>query len=203
MEELLGIQSFDNDNLSPGINQQPCSYRFVCIPECCTTEWSHSQVRMDAGGENVLVSHYMTEMRDIGCNSAMLGRSVHNQRIEHQWRDLFNGCINFFYLFMYFMEDINILNPGNSLDLYAMEYIIMDLLQEHLIGFKNGLANILSELNTTRLQYNYGLWVILTCMSQNQVLLCDLQSMTYMFFYTYYMFYMIHKNGQALTIPAM
>ena len=82
MEELLGIQSSDNDNLSPGINQQPCSYRFVCIPECCTTEWSHSRVRMDAGGENVLVSHYMTEMRDIGCNSAMLGRSVHNQRIE-------------------------------------------------------------------------------------------------------------------------
>ena len=27
---------------------------------------------MDAGGENVLVSHYMTEMRGIGCNSAMV-----------------------------------------------------------------------------------------------------------------------------------
>ena len=28
--------------LSPGINQQPCSYRFICIPECCTRVWSHS-----------------------------------------------------------------------------------------------------------------------------------------------------------------
>ena len=26
---------------------------------------------MDAGGENVLVSHYMTEMRGISCNSAI------------------------------------------------------------------------------------------------------------------------------------
>ena len=33
---------------------------------------------MDAGGENVLVSHYMTEMRGIDCNSAMVGRNVHN-----------------------------------------------------------------------------------------------------------------------------
>ena len=59
---------------------------------------------------------------------------------------------------MYFMEDINILNPGNLLDLYALHYIIMDLLQEHLIGFKNGLANhsLRTEHNKTPIQ----LWVM-------------------------------------------
>ena len=51
---------------------------------------------MDKGGENILVSQYMVEQRGAGRNSAIMGRSVHNQRIERFWRDLFTGCISFF-----------------------------------------------------------------------------------------------------------
>ena len=66
-----------------------------------------SRVRSDKGGENMLVSQFMLEHpeRGTGRSSFISGRSVHNQRIERLWRDVFVGTISFYYELFRSLED--------------------------------------------------------------------------------------------------
>ena len=64
-------------------------------------------------------------LRGPGRGSFITGRSVHNQRIERFWRDMFSGCISVFYYLFYNLEDCGLLCPSDEVDSFSLHYAFL------------------------------------------------------------------------------
>lgn len=119
-----------------------------------------SRVRSDKGGENVLVSRFMLDHpeRGPGRSSFMTGKSVHNQRIERLWRDVFTGCISLFYDLFYALEDEGLLNSDCDTDLYALHYVYVPRINQELREFREAYAH--HPLRTERNRSPFQLWTL-------------------------------------------
>ncbi len=118
-----------------------------------------SRVRCDRGGENVRVSEFMLTHpeRGPGRGSCITGRSVHNQRIERLWRDVFMGCVSLFYSLFYALEDNGMLEPTSNVDLFALHYIFVPRINHHLDVFRESYSH--HRLRTARNRSPYQLWI--------------------------------------------
>ena len=97
-----------------------------------------SRVRCDREGENAIVSQFMVThpQHGPGRRSCITGRTVHNQQIEHFWRDLFMGCVFLFYTLFCIMEDMDIVDPGSNTDVLALHHVFLPRINHSLNVFQ-------------------------------------------------------------------
>ena len=96
-----------------------------------------SRIRCNQGHENIQVVRHMLHHRGIERRSALVGSSVHNQRIERLWRDLHRCATQLFYRMFYYMEYNDLLDPANEKHLFALHYVFLPRINKAIEDFKN------------------------------------------------------------------
>lgn len=96
-----------------------------------------SRVRSDKGGENVLVCRYMITVKGLNRGSHIAGSSLHNQRIERIWRDVYRCVCSTYHEIFYSLETLGALEPDSETDLFVLHSLYLPLISHSLKEFSN------------------------------------------------------------------
>uniref|UniRef100_A0A3B5Q105 Integrase core domain-containing protein n=1 Tax=Xiphophorus maculatus TaxID=8083 RepID=A0A3B5Q105_XIPMA len=113
-----------------------------------------SRVRSDHGGENVQVALVMNLLQGIECRSHLTGESIHNQRIERLWRDVFLHVLEPFYSTFYNLEDSAFSDPSNDVHKLSLHIVFLPEIQSRLEQFRKAWSHhsLRTENNKTPTQ---------------------------------------------------
>ena len=96
-------------------------------------EWP--SMRCDQGRENLDVSLFMLT-HGPGRGSVIVGKSLHNQRIERLWRDVYQGVLGLYRDLFSHLESSRMLDPNNDLHLFCLHYVFIPRINAHLDAWK-------------------------------------------------------------------
>ena len=123
------------------------------------------RVRGDNGTENNGIECFMRETH--GKESAYIrGPSVHNQRVERLHYDTTHCALSHYIDLFLFMEDENLLDRQNKLDVFCLQMVYKQRIQDSLDRFRDGWNNhsIRTEKNKNPLQ----LWTLGTIANEGK-----------------------------------
>ncbi|XP_076879404.1 uncharacterized protein LOC143527908 isoform X2 [Brachyhypopomus gauderio] len=100
-----------------------------------------SRVRGDEGVENVGIAETMFTVKGTGRGSFIAGKSVHNQRIERLWRDVWLSVTQLYYEVLHGLEEDGLLDLSDSLHMFCVHYVFLARLEHDLQIFTEGWDN--------------------------------------------------------------
>ena len=102
-----------------------------------------------------MISH---PQRGPGRGSYIGGKSVHNQRVERLWRDVFYGVTGLYYELFHYLEEIGELCVNNENHIWALQYTFVPRINHALKSFADGWNSY--PLSSERNRSPEQLWIL-------------------------------------------